>query len=117
MFMSIHVHTCTHTHTCTYTHTHTHMHTQVTLQMVPPVLASSYYTPEEMVKFKKSKKVRKKQKFRPDDLLPLAEEPSRNLGSRCVFCVVCLSHKGNSSKNGCVLREVCGENGAFLSPG
>ena len=45
--------------------------------MAPSKLASEYYTAEEMVHFKKprkKKKVRKKEKFKVDDLLPLADD-------------------------------------------
>ena len=59
---------------------------QVTLEMAPARVASEYYTPEEMVQFKKPKKRRKVRKggtVKADDLIPLGkEDTSKDHGSR-----------------------------------
>ncbi|XP_028658348.1 U4/U6.U5 tri-snRNP-associated protein 1 [Erpetoichthys calabaricus] len=58
-----------------------------TLEMPSLTLASEYYTPDEMVSFKKTKrrvkKIRKKEKpLKAEDLLPLGEEQQHDFGSR-----------------------------------
>ncbi len=68
-------------------HTHT-LCTQVSLETGPSQVASEYYTSEEMVQFRKTKKkrkLRKKEKVKADDLLPLGNETApgmRDHGSR-----------------------------------
>lgn len=50
---------------------------RVSLHQLPAVVASEYYTPEEMVSFRKpikKRKLRKKTKLKADDLVPLADE-------------------------------------------
>ncbi len=55
----------------------------IKLELPKPVIASEYYTNEEMVQFKKRKKRKRKEKFKPDELLPLVnEEESKDHGSR-----------------------------------
>ena len=55
----------------------------IKLEMPKPVIASEYYTSEEMVQFKKRKRRKKKDKFKSDNLLPLGnEEDTRDHGSR-----------------------------------
>ena len=55
----------------------------IKLDLPKPVIASEYYTNEEMVQFKKRKKRKRKEKFKPDELLPLVnEEESKDHGSR-----------------------------------
>lgn len=57
----------------------------IKLEMPKAVIASEYYTSEEMVQFKKRKRRKKKEKFKVDDLLPLGnEEESKDHGSRKV---------------------------------
>ena len=47
------------------------------------VIASEYYTRDEMVQFKKRKRRKKKEKFKVEDLLPLVnDEESKDHGSR-----------------------------------
>lgn len=52
----------------------------MSLELAPAQVASEYYTAEEMVQFKrpkKKRKIRKKEKVKADDLLPLESlEPS-----------------------------------------
>ena len=59
---------------------------QISLEVAPARIASEYYTNEEMVQFKKPKKrkLRKKEKFKVDDLLPLSNDrkDSKDHGSR-----------------------------------
>ena len=59
---------------------------QVTLATGPSQIASEYYSTEEMVAFKKPKKrkkLRKKEKVKADDLMPLdAGDEKRDHGSR-----------------------------------
>lgn len=58
----------------------------ISLETAPSQLAREYFTTEEMVQFKKprrKKKVRKREKLKADDLLPLPEEvQARDHGSR-----------------------------------
>lgn len=69
-------------------------------------MASEYYTSEEMVQFKKvrkKKKLRKVEKVKADDLLPLGpEDTSRDHGARdrgsrrsgfsmCVLMIMCIT--------------------------
>ena len=52
---------------------------QVTLELAPAQVASEYYTAEEMVQFKrpkKKRKIRKKEKLKADDLMPLDSQES-----------------------------------------
>lgn len=82
-----------------YLRCHPLCHAKVTLETGPTHLASEYFTSEEMVSFKKPKKrkkVRKKEKVKADDLLPLGDDDlSKDHGSRsrynkfslCVFAV------------------------------
>lgn len=53
----------------------------VTLDLPQLNIASEYYTSEEMVQFRKRKKVKKKEKFKIDDLVALNDE-SKDHGSR-----------------------------------
>eukprot|EP00794_Sanderia_malayensis_P017392 gene17392-19133_t len=59
---------------------------QLTLEMAAPSIAKDYYTQDEMVKFKKPskkrRKIRKKEIVKPDDLLPLSEKSTQDHGSR-----------------------------------
>ncbi len=51
--------------------------------MPKSVVASEYYTSDEMVQFKKRKRRKKKDKFQPDNLVPLGnEEETKDHGSR-----------------------------------
>ena len=62
---------------------------RVSLQLLPAVVASEYYTSEEMVAFrktnKKKRKLRKKSKLKADDLLPLTEQPVKQEESKSVI--------------------------------
>ena len=59
---------------------------RVSLQKLPAVVASEYFTAEEMVAFRKPKKRRKvrKGKLKADDLIPLAERGDESQESKYV---------------------------------
>ena len=53
------------------------------LDLPPAVIASEYYTTDEMTQFKKRKKKKRKERFKIDDILPLGnDDEGKDHGSR-----------------------------------
>ena len=65
------------------------MEGRVSLHQLPSVVASEYYTNEEMVAFRrttrKKRKLRKKSKLKADDLIPLTEHSDNKQEGRLVI--------------------------------